>query len=435
MTFVETKKKTLAFTARKNKSQVTTNNQHTVLGKKNTNMSRLHTKTSSRNARRNTRAIGGGRTRALVTGNDIATCAGCASCGCVVPADTSAKVCCQPCACRPKKGIRQFRQGIVMTGCGKPPGACGFDPSLTCGQADTQLDFENAGAPSTKFGEGSWFLYRSIQLEEDPNDANVLNVLDDPIAKGPLLDPEDPLYQPATPMYPPALRGPVNFLYESWIDPCTCTWWRLRYDSCGRPEGYEPKEYESAAELEMALRELRGFDSDTNNNEAAENYTSFVVAGVPSQVNLDLVGSTPPVIVTGADYGYQVFVLDTAVGRYYRDPNNVQCTKPFFPNTCCDGAQFKQYYFSGEPKCGGVDTIELDSAEGDLVNCICYEFSAETCRWYVCDIQAGADLDEEVVELCILQCCWSGCRNKIGINSECPDALDKPSLCCAKCCP
>jgi len=407
-------------------------------------MSRLITKKSTK------RSVSAAKSRGPRSGirsvgdrGAIATCASCSGCGCDVPADTSDKVCCRPCACRPKKGIKQFRQGIVMTGCGLPPGACGFDPSLTCGQADVQTNFENEGVPSSKFEEGSWFLYRSIQLVPDANDPNNLIVQDDPIAKGPLLPEDSEFYQPPTPIYPISLRGPINFLYESWIDPCTCTWWRLRYDGCGRPEGYEPKEYESAADLEMALNELRGFNSDTNNTEIAEQFASFVVAGIPSQVNLDLIGTTPPIIVTGPQFGYQVFVLDTAVGRYYRDPNNAQCTKPFFPNTCCDGAQFTQYYFSGEPKCGpgqtmenpDGDVIELDSAEGELVNSICYQFSAETCRWYVCDVQDGSDLDEEVVELTPLQCCWSGCRNKIGINSECPDALDKPSLCCAKCCP
>ena len=321
-----------------------------------------------------------------------------------------------------------------MTGCGKPPGACGFDPSLTCGSEEVAQEFENAGAPSSKFEEGTWFQYRAIQLRVDENDDRLLHVLDDPIAKGPLLPEDDEFYQPPTPMYPPALRGPINFLYESWIDPCQCIWWRLRYDDCQRPAFYEPKRYDSAAELEEALRELRGFNSDTNNNQEAAEGRSFVVAGVPSQVNLEIIGSTPPFIVTGPDYGYQVFVLDTAVGRYFRDPNNVQCSKPFYPNTCCDGAQFVQYYFSGEPKCNG-DTIDLDSAEGDLVNKICYEFDATTCRWYVCDLQDGAELPEVPPEMCILQCCWSSCRNKIGVNSECPDALDKPSLCCAKCCP
>lgn len=377
-----------------------------------------------------------GATRALNAANQtVATCGSCSSCGCDVPANNSDQVCCAPCACKPKKGIKTFYQAIVMTGCGKPPGACGFDPDLTCGtDAVIQEIVENFGAPSSKFTFGTWFHYRSIQLQVDPNDKNLLIVLDDPIGYGPTVPIIDPNYQPPTLMYPDRLRVGLKALYESWIDPCTCSWWRMRYDECGRPIGYERKQYETPQDLERALRDLRGFDSDTNNNVAAADCTSFVVAGIPSSVNLAIIGSTPPYIVTQEDFGYQVFILDTAVGRYYRDPNNVQCTKPFFPTTCCDGAQFTQYYFSGPPKAPG-DVIDLTTPEGLLVNKICFEFLAATCRWYVCAVQDGSDLPETPVTLCPLQCCWDGCRNKIGINSNCPDAIAKPSLCCDKCCP
>jgi len=321
-----------------------------------------------------------------------------------------------------------------MTGCGKPPGSCGFDPDLLCGQdSDKPIVLENLCAPSSRFCDGEWFNYRSIIAHQDPNDKNLVIVDSDPIGYGPTLPTNDPNYVAPILMYPNSLRNGMNFLYESWIDPCTCSWWRLRFDSCGKPLGYEQKQYETAADLEQALRDLRGYDSDTNNNQAAENFTSFVVAGVPSQVNIDIIGFAPPFISTGPDYGYQVFVLDTASGKYYRDPNNVQCTKPFFPTTCCDGATFTQYYYSGPPQAPGA-ILDI-TTETHLLNKICYEFDAATCRWTVCAIQDGADLPETPVTLCILQCCWSSCRNKLGPNKDCPDALAKPSLCCKNCCP
>ena len=374
--------------------------------------------------------------RALNGANQtVSNCSSCNGCGCETSGPTADKVCCAPCACKPKKGIKSFRQGIVMTGCGKPPGACGFDPDITCGtDAVAQEIVENFGAPSSKFTFGTWFHYRSIQLQVDPNNSNLLTVLDDPIGYGPTVPVIDPNYQPPTLMYPDFIRKGSALLYESWIDPCTCSWWRLRYDSCGSPIGYERKQYETPADLEQALRELRGYDSDTNNNAAAEACTSFVVAGIPSKVNLAVIGSNPPFIVTQEDFGYQVFVLDTAVGQYYRDPSNVQCTKPFFPTTCCDGAQFTQYYFSGPPKAPG-SIIDLREPEGLLVNKICFQFNASTCRWYVCELQDGSDLPDVPVELCILQCCWSGCRTRVGLNKNCPDAIAKPSLCCSSCCP
>jgi len=370
-----------------------------------------------------------GASRGVGASQVISNCLSCDSCGCETVGQTSSE-CCAPCSCRPVKGIRSFRQGIVMTGGGCPAGSCGFDPSIVCANLPVGVD-----PVEGKTDDGTFFRYRSIQLA--PTETGY-EVLDDPIGYGPTVNPEDDGYAAATPVYPAALRGAVNFLYESWIDPVNCTWWRLRYDSCGRPLGYEAKVYDSNEDLEMALRELRGFNSDTNNNAAAEACTSFVVAGVPSTVNIETIGLSPPFIVTGPDFGYQVFILDTSNGRYYRDPNNVQCTLPFvFSNpsghTCCDGATFTQYYFSGPNKAPG-DVIE-DQAELDLVNSICYEFSSATCRWYVCGVQDGADLPIEPVELKILQCCWSGCRNKIGVNADCPDAIDKPSLCCASCCP
>lgn len=374
----------------------------------------------------------GNNSRAVATrgisGSELAAgCSTCSSCGCDTPSDTSDKVCCAPCSCRPVKGIKQFRQGIVMTGCGKPPGACGFNPDLTCGQTDVSGILENLCAPSAEFCDPVWYHYRSIAAHPDPADPTLIVVDGDPIAYD-----VDPTFVP-TLMYPESLRHGVNFLYESWIDPCTCSWWRLRYDSCGRPLGYEQKQYDTAADLEQALKDLRGFDSDTNNNAAAEDFTSFVLAGVPSQVNLDIIGSTPPFIVTGRDFGYQVFVLDTATGRYRRDENNTNCTRPFYPTTCCDGAQFVQYYYSGPPKAKGeiIDT----ATDPNVLNKICYEFSAATCRYYVCGVQDGADLPEVPVTLCILQCCWSSCRLKTSLNAACPDAIAKPSLCCKNCCP
>lgn len=324
-----------------------------------------------------------------------------------------------------------------MTGCGKPPGSCGFDPSLTCGQLrDVSIVLENECAPSSGSfvdGIGSWFQYRSIIAHVDPNDPTDLIVDGDPMA-----DPANPV-----PMYVQPLQAGINFLYESWIDPCTSSWWRLRYDSCGRAIGYEQKQYDTPADLEQALRDLRGFDSDTDNNAVSLECKSFVLGGVPTNVNITVMGVMAPFIVTGSNFGYQVFVLDTANNLYFRDPYNVQCTKPFFPNTCCDGATFIQYYFSGAPKAPG-DTIDLNSAEGALVNAIQFIFSSATCRWYVNPVQPttmtaqlaqSQDLSEAPLMLCILQCCWDGCQNKTSINSNCPDALAKPSLCCNSCCP
>lgn len=62
------------------------------------------------------------------------------------------------------------------------------------------------------------------------------------------------------------------------------------------------------------------------------------------------------------DFGWQVFVRDKSVNRYYRDTFNSPLTEPDFPEQPCDGDMFVDEQFG-----------------------LVYEFSADKCRWYLLD--------------------------------------------------
>jgi hypothetical protein len=296
--------------------------------------------------------------------------------------------CCGGCGQNTSSTQCVYHQGVIMSGCGKPPGSCDFDGTITC---------------SNTLGTGCVGLLDSMVPESD---------LCQPVQK-------DGSY--------PFMKGTgLSFLYENWIDTCNLTWYALKRSStgCGGvPIGYNPVIVASdAAALDAALAAIHD-RFNINNIPAVTAGNSFIFSydlPVPSITALWLPSGrgetlTPPYVLTGSQYGYQVFARDSRNNRYYRDTYNSHCTEPQFPCNPCNTDCFVQELL-----------VPSDAGSDHEVVSISYEFISQYCQWYLADpCDGSAVLPTENTAECPLACCWNRCGRKLGPNPKCTNAQNR----------
>lgn len=316
--------------------------------------------------------------------------------------------CCKGCSFKLPANSKLFHQGLVGSGCGKPPQSCDFNPTLQCNGGSDQC-VEDELCPPFDFG--------SIECDED----NVITVAPTPIAP-------DDLCQPVEKdgSLPFTDGDGINFLYENWVDTCSNVLYVLRRDSKGRPKGYQRVPPEglnfSKFELDLELDSRFGRDIYTNSGDV-NNDTSFVFSfnpPVPSIVsgwnNLGIgATTTPDTVLTGSYAGYQVFIRDKRNNMYYRDSFNSNCTYPNYPCDPCDG-----------------DCFEHELSNGVLIE---YQFNADFCQWYLAECMETFVAGELDVPLCELACCWNRCGKRVGPNPDCENPFNASKKKCGCCKP
>jgi hypothetical protein len=212
---------------------------------------------------------------------------------------------------------------------------------------------------------------------------------------------------------------PKCFLYRTWYDFSADNLYLLTTDLNGKPNGYDCfpmgaqllltnkiNDTSNPARLGSVLAGATIFNLQTCLNSESANFQgqarvsvdntqrvlncainksnrgsiSYVFGDPPIPVVLDSLAQNAgyvnnpdfwvtPGIVAGEsepfngfqDFGWQVFVRDKSVNRYYRDSFNSPMTDPLFPSNPCDG--------------------EMHVTTFGLV----YEYSADKCRWYLLD--------------------------------------------------
>lgn len=302
--------------------------------------------------------------------------------------------CCKTCTFKLPANAKLWHPGIIMSGCGKPPGTCDFNPNLCCGGDDPDFpsceDVQNTGNLSGLVGDCGMTAKDTYVPDED---------LCQPIEKDGSKPFED-----------------INFLYENWIDTCSLVWYTLVRNERGCPIGYNRVAGDGTVEtLNAALAGTHARGTFTNIPSLNEE-RSFVFLEVPPSpmvvASFTPTGNgetlTPDFVLTDERFGYQVYIRDKRNNRYYRDSYNSHCTEPMFPCDPCDLDCFVQF----------LEQRDMVSADPVPVP---YEFDAEFCRWYLADECEGimAVLPDVREAECDLACCWNRCGKRIGKNPGC----------------
>lgn len=229
---------------------------------------------------------------------------------------------CRGCINPQPAGTKLWHQGLVMSGCGAPPGTCEYDTLQQCGTSALR----DVQVPTTR---------TCMPLRED--------------GTGAFINP--------------------NFLYDNWIDSDSNTWYVLERNPLGYPLGYRIQATGTADVLTAALYSKRL--NVPSNSDAVNNGTTFVFGNPPTPARIATIVPaqgytlTPDYVLVGADYAFQVFVRDKRTNRYVRDTYNSRCTEPVFPTNPCNGDQFVQTLTNG--------------------NRMLYIWDNTTCSWYLDD--------------------------------------------------
>ena len=263
------------------------------------------------------------------------------------PTEDPCAGCCGTGRCPSRPVIKQFHQGIVMSGAGLPPHAVGgvVEPLPKCFLYRTWYDFEANQ------------LY--VLTTDSAGKANGYEVFDN---GDQLL-----LQYKLSAVENPARLGSV-FAGASIVNLQRCLNEQAAV-SAGQPrQSVSGTQRVLNCALDKANRGSIGFvygnppiptvlDALTQAAGYVTNPDYWLVPG-----NIPAMPSPMP--ANGfMDFGWQVFVRDKSVNRYYRDSFNSPDTLPNFPEYPCDGDLYT-----------GSETFGL-----------VYEFSSTKCRWYLLD--------------------------------------------------
>lgn len=265
---------------------------------------------------------------------------GCADCGCCQK---------QQCPGRPK--VIPFHQGIVMSGAGLPPNTVGgvLEPDPKCFLYRTWYDFsaDNLYVLTTDlqgkangydcFANGSQLLLQN-KINDTSNPARLGSVL----AGATIFNLQRCLNSESA-----NFQGQARTSVDNTQRVLNCAIAKANRGSISFVYGNPP--------VPVVL------DALAQNAGYVNNPDFWLVPGT-------VAGEVDP--ANGfQDFGWQVFVRDKSVNRYYRDSFNSPMTDPMFPENPCDGDLYP-----------ATDADALADTFG-----LIYEYSSDKCRWYLFD--------------------------------------------------